>query len=102
MAPLAGIGMDMVFVPLFDILLGGVDDPEVGSASGALQAMQQLGMSLGIAGIGTLMIGDGDYVGAAQTTTVVVGVLIAAAFALAFLLPHGGREQEIEAVRAMA
>ena len=51
-APLfvAGIGIGMVFVPLFDIVLGGVEDHEVGSASGVLQAMQQLGMSLGIAG----------------------------------------------------
>ena len=102
---LAGIGMGMVFVPLFDIVLGGVEDHEVGSASGVLQAMQQLGMSLGIAGIGTLLFGllnTRDYVSAAQTTTVVVGALVAAAFALAFLLPRTGREQELEAVPAMA
>src|SRR3954462_6756087 len=106
-APLfvAGLGMGMVFVPLFDIVLGGVEDHEVGSASGVLQAMQQLGMSLGIAGIGTLLFGLLDtrgYVSAAQTTTVVVGVLIAAAFALAFLLPSTGREQELGAVPATA
>ena len=43
-APLlvAGIGMGMVFVPLFDIILAGVGDHEVGSASGILQALQQL------------------------------------------------------------
>src|SRR3954469_6392249 len=101
----AGIGMGMVFVPLFDIVLGGVEDHEVGSASGVLQAMQQLGMSLGIAGIGTLLFGLLDtrgYVSAAQTTTVVVGVLIAAAFALAFLLPSTGREQDLGAVPATA
>jgi hypothetical protein len=97
-APLfvAGIGMGMVFVPLFDIVLGGVEGHEVGSASGVLQAMQQLGMSLGIAGIGTLffgLAGDGDYAGAAQRTTLVVAVLIAVALALAFLLPRAAREQ---------
>jgi EmrB/QacA subfamily drug resistance transporter len=102
-APLfvAGIGMGMVFVPLFDIVLGGVEDHEVGSASGVLQAMQQLGMSLGIAGIGTLLfglLGDGDYIGAAQATTIVVAVLIAAAFALAFLLPRAEREQMPQAI----
>jgi MFS family permease len=106
-APLfiAGIGMGMVFVPLFDIVLGGVEDHEVGSASGVLQAMQQLGMSLGIAGIGTLLFGlldTRDYVSAAQTTTVVVGVLIAAAFALAFLLPNAGPQQELDALPATA
>jgi EmrB/QacA subfamily drug resistance transporter len=106
-APLfvAGVGMGMVFVPLFDIVLGGVADHEVGSASGVLQAMQQLGMSLGVAGIGTLffnLVGDGDYVGAAQRTTLVTGVLIAAAFALAFLLPRAAREQDLDAVAVAA
>jgi hypothetical protein len=33
-----GIGMGMVFVPLFDIILGGVREHEVGSASGVLAA----------------------------------------------------------------
>jgi hypothetical protein len=106
-APLfvAGIGMGMVFVPLFDIVLGGVEDHEVGSASSVLQAMQQLGMSLGIAGIGTLLFGLIDtrgYVSAAQATTLVVLVLIVAAFALAFALPRPGRDKAPEAVPALA
>jgi hypothetical protein len=101
-APLliAGIGMGMVFVPLFDIVLGGVDDHEVGSASSVLQAMQQLGMSLGIAGLGTLFFdllgADADlpaFLHAAERTTLVTAALIAAAFALAFLLPRAAREQ---------
>ncbi|WP_164836284.1 MFS transporter [Actinacidiphila soli] len=39
-APLlvGGAGMGMIFVPLFDIILSGVDGHEMGSASGALQA----------------------------------------------------------------
>jgi EmrB/QacA subfamily drug resistance transporter len=106
-APLfvAGIGMGMVFVPLFDIVLGGVEDHEVGSASSVLQAMQQLGMSLGIAGIGTLLFGLIDtrgYVSAAQATTIVVGVLIVAAFLLAFALPRPERTEAPEAVPAPA
>jgi len=96
----------MVFVPLFDIVLGGVEDHEVGSASGVLQAMQQLGMSLGIAGIGTLLfalIGEHGYIDAARETTGVVGVLIAVAFVVAFALPRAGRETEApDAVPAMA
>jgi EmrB/QacA subfamily drug resistance transporter len=92
-APLfvAGIGMGMVFVPLFDIVLSGVEGHEVGSASSVLQAMQQLGMSLGVAGIGTLffnLLGTRDYAGAAQTTTLVTAALIVVASALAFLLPR--------------
>ncbi|GAB3958959.1 MFS transporter [Actinoallomurus acanthiterrae] len=58
-APLlvGGVGMGMIFVPMFDIILGEVADHEVGSASSALQAIQQLGMSLGVAVIGTLFFG---------------------------------------------
>ena len=45
-----GIGMGMVFVPLFDIVMAGVRPQEMGSASGVLQTVNSLGMSLGIAG----------------------------------------------------
>ena len=100
-APLlvAGIGMGMVFVPLFDIILAGVADHEVGSASGVLQALQQLGMSLGVAGLGTLFFGlvgsqagrAADFVAAAEPTILVTVALLAAAFAIGFLLPKHAR-----------
>jgi EmrB/QacA subfamily drug resistance transporter len=54
---IGGVGMGMIFVPLFDIILGDVADHEVGSANSALQAIQQLGMSLGVAVIGTIFFG---------------------------------------------
>jgi EmrB/QacA subfamily drug resistance transporter len=100
-APLtvAGIGLGMVFVPLFDIVLGDVADHEVGSASGVLQSVQQLGMSLGVAVIGTIYFGSlgagaiEDFVGAAQVTTAVTGVMTAVAFALALALPRHARAQ---------
>jgi EmrB/QacA subfamily drug resistance transporter len=97
---IAGIGLGMVFVPLFDIVLGDVADHEVGSASGVLQSVQQLGMSLGVAVIGTIYFGSlgagavEDFVGAAQVTTAVTGVLTAVAFALALALPRHARAQE--------
>ena len=49
--PLAitGFGMGMVFVPMFDVILAGVAPHEMGSASGLLEAIQQLAMSIGIA-----------------------------------------------------
>ena len=49
-----GIGMGMVFVPLFDIVMAGVRPRQMGSASGVLQTVNSLGMSLGIAGIGAI------------------------------------------------
>ena len=102
-APLttAGIGLGMVFVPLFDIVLGDVADHEVGSASGVLQSVQSLGMALGVAVIGTLYFGllgvhadrATDFVAAAQVTTVVTAGLAVLAFALAFALPRHARQQ---------
>ena len=98
-APLttAGIGLGMVFVPMFDIVLGDVEHHEMGSASGVLQSIQALGMALGVAVIGTIYfgaLGEGtDFVAAAQVTTVVTAGLAVLAFAIAFLLPRHAREQ---------
>ncbi len=102
-APFAlyGVGMGAIFVPLYDIILADVEGHEVGSASGVLQATQQLGMSLGIAVIGTVYFGivgshGGDaaaFVDAAKTTTLIVGVLVVAAYVVAFLLPRNARMQ---------
>jgi EmrB/QacA subfamily drug resistance transporter len=52
----AGIGMGGVVVPFFDIALGDVDDAEVGSASGLLNAVQQLGGSVGVAVLTTVFV----------------------------------------------
>lgn len=53
----AGLGMGLMMAPFFDIVLGGVETHETGSASGALTAVQQLGSALGVAVIGTLFFG---------------------------------------------
>jgi EmrB/QacA subfamily drug resistance transporter len=99
---LYGVGMGAIFVPLYDIILADVEGHEVGSASGVLQATQQLGMSLGIAIVGTVYFGvvgshGGDaaaFVEAAETTLLIVGALCVVAFALGFLLPRHAREQQ--------
>ena len=49
-----GIGIGMIVSPLFDFILASVSDNEVGSASGVLNAMQQLAGAVGVAGIGTI------------------------------------------------
>jgi EmrB/QacA subfamily drug resistance transporter len=100
-APLliSGIGMGMVWVPMFEIIVGDVADHEVGSASGVLQAVQQLGMSLGVAAIGTIFFGalgshadhTRDFLVAAQQTTLITVGLVAVAVALGFLLPKRPR-----------
>ncbi|MFI7675711.1 MFS transporter [Actinophytocola sp. NPDC049390] len=95
-APLAvfGAGMGMIFVPLFDIIVGDLADDEVGSASGILTSVQQLGASLGIAVLGTVFFSNVDapaapaFVDAAKVVTLVAIALTAVTFGLGFLLPR--------------
>src|SRR3954463_1064651 len=103
-APLfvSGIGMGAVFMPLFDIVVGGLEDHQVGSASGLLQALQQLGSAPGGAVIGTAFFGAlgsqpdraGDFLHAAQLTTLLSVGLLALAFAIGFLMPKQAKGQE--------
>jgi len=95
-----GIGMGMVFVPLFDIVMAGVRPQEMGSASGVLNTVNSLGMSLGIAGIGAIFFalasGPGrhvaTYLSAAQWTALATVGLLVCSFAVAFGLPRRARE----------
>jgi EmrB/QacA subfamily drug resistance transporter len=99
---IGGLGMGMIFAPLFDVILGDVADHEVGSATGALGSFQQLGISLGVAVIGTIFFsllgghgGAGALLpsaldGAEQASLVTFG-LIAVAFLVGFLLPRTAR-----------
>ena len=95
-----GAGMGMIFVPLFDIVLGGVDERELGSATGVLGSVEQLGIALGVAVLGTIffgIVGDahgaGEFVDAAETTSIVTLGLVALAFATVFLLPRKPRAE---------
>ncbi len=101
-----GLGMGMIFVPLFSIIMGEIDDHEVGSASGLLESLQQLGASLGVAVLGTLFfdrlaLEDGGPVAAmtagrhlvaAEDTLLMVIGLIAVAWMIGWLLPRKARE----------
>jgi EmrB/QacA subfamily drug resistance transporter len=103
---LFGFGMGMIFVPLFSIIIGEIDDHEVGSASGLLESVQQLGASLGVAVLATLFFGklaledggpraalqSGRHLVAAEDTLVVTAILIAVAFVLGWFLPRRARQ----------
>lgn len=53
-----GVGMGFVFGSLFGIVLNGVDASHAGSASGTLNAVQQLGGAVGIALVGVIFFGQ--------------------------------------------
>ncbi|MFD0360416.1 MFS transporter [Nocardia sp. GCM10030253] len=95
-----GLGMGLIFVPLFGIIVGDLEDHEVGSASGLLESFQQGAAALGVAGIGSIFfgrfaIGDGEgaALSAAQTITGVAIALTAVSFAVVFGLPKQANQQ---------
>jgi EmrB/QacA subfamily drug resistance transporter len=94
-----GLGMGLVFGPLFNVILAGVDDREVGSASGTLNAIQQLGNSIGVAVLATIffsLVEHGHSSPTAMTRTVLISAgLFVAALALSFLLPREARMDEV-------
>ncbi|GIH16513.1 MFS transporter [Rugosimonospora africana] len=99
-----GIGTGLLMAPFFDLILAGVEEHEMGSASGSLNAVQQLGGALGIAILGTvffniLKVGRTGPVPATvehgmQVTLWIEIGLLAVTFAAAFLLPKRPREEE--------
>jgi hypothetical protein len=102
MAPanlVVGLGLGFVFGPLFNVILAGVHDDEVGSASGTLNAIQQLGNSIGVALLATIffsLLGHGHASPAAMARTVLLAAaLLVVAFALSFLLPREARMDEV-------
>ncbi len=100
---LYGFGMGMIFVPLFDIIMGEVQDHEVGSASGLLESIQQLASALGVAALGTVFFSTvgaaataGSFVAAIERVALIAIGLAILAQALAFLLPHRARRHEFQ------
>jgi EmrB/QacA subfamily drug resistance transporter len=94
---LLGLGIGMLVAPLFDFILASVTDEEVGSASGVLNAVQQLAGAIGVAAMGTIFfatLGHGNFVGALERCLVVELASTPVLLALASLLPARAREGE--------
>ncbi|WP_424184802.1 MFS transporter [Actinokineospora sp. G85] len=98
-----GIGSGLAIAPYFDIVLAGVDDAEIGSASGTLTAAQQTGNALGVSVLGTVFFavldahqsdGGSAFATATWVATGASLVAVAGAALCALLLPrqarHGG------------
>ena len=92
-----GAGIGMLISPLFDFILASVRDHEVGSASGVLNAVQQLAGAIGVAAIGTIFFStlslDGFTAAISQSLEIQLGIA-AVLFGLAWALPRRPREDE--------
>lgn len=95
---LIGLGAGASVGQLFDFILAGVGLDEVGSASGVLEAVQQLLSAVGVAALGTIFFSA--FAHHLPTDALAVtgwGCLapIAVAFALIFRLPRHARRPQI-------
>ena len=94
---LVGLGAGASIGQLFRFILSSVRMEEVGSASGVLEAVQQLSTSLGVAVLGTVffsVLGAHPATDALRITAWACLVPLAAAFALVFRLPRRPRAEQ--------
>jgi predicted MFS family arabinose efflux permease len=92
-----GVGVGGSIGQLFRFILTSVSMDEVGSASGVLEAVQQLSSALGVAVLGTIFFSAfGDHLSpdALQITAWACLAPLAAAFLLVFRLPMHAREEQ--------
>ena len=93
---MAGTGMALVFAPAATAILGAVRPEEAGQASGATNAIRELGGVLGVAVLATVFSSNGSYASPqaytdGMTSAIWVGAAVLAAGALAALLVPGKR-----------
>ncbi|MEV7190605.1 MFS transporter [Streptomyces sp. NPDC093510] len=93
-----GLGLGLLMAPFISIALGDISDHEAGSASGTLNAIQQLAYALGTAVFGSLYfsLADSGPVHAVQRTMWAVTAAFGAAFVCAFLMPRQARQRAEE------
>jgi EmrB/QacA subfamily drug resistance transporter len=91
-----GLGMGLIVAPLFEIIIAAVQDRELGSASGVLNAVQQLAGAVGVAVLGTIFfdgLGQGHFHRALERTIWADLAVTAAAIVLMPLMPLRGRPE---------
>lgn len=90
----AGIGAGMLITLLFDVILSGVDTGAAGSASGVLNATQQVGAVIGVAALGTVLLhGVGATSASATLAVVLAAAAMLATVGLTGLLPRRVRPE---------
>jgi len=91
---MAGTGMALVFAPAANAILNSVRPEEAGQASGATNAIRELGGVLGVAVIATVFAHNGSYASPAaytdgMTSAIWVGAAVLALGAIAALFVPG-------------
>jgi len=93
-----GLGMGLIVAPLFDIIIAAVTERELGSASGVLNAVQQLAAAIGVAVLGTVFfdtLGTAGHFHRALDRTLWIGAGLTVVALLAMpLMPRQARAQE--------
>jgi MFS family permease len=91
---LTGFGSGLVFVPLFDFILGDATTEEVGTGAGLLNAVQQFAGAIGVAALGTVFFARvghptaGSYFAAAELVFGIAAALYILTLLLVGLLPR--------------
>jgi EmrB/QacA subfamily drug resistance transporter len=100
-----GLGIGMTISPLFDFVLASVTEPELGSASGVLNAVQQLGGAVGVAAMGTIFfsaLGHLGFVTALQHCLIVELATTPVLLLLISTMPSRAREPEAPGAGGLA
>ena len=93
---LLGAGIGMLISPLFDFILASVRDHEIGSASGVLNAAQQLASAIGVAAIGTVFfstLGRSGFTAAIRECLMIQLGVAAVLLVLVCALPRRPRDE---------
>src|SRR4051794_10343799 len=94
---MGGVGMALVFAPAANAVLSAVRPEEAGQASGATNAIRELGGVLGVAVLASAFSASGSYASPQQftdgmTSAIWIGAAVLAAGALvALLIPRRAR-----------
>lgn len=97
---LIGFGTGLLFVPIFDFVLGGASTEEVGTGAGMLNAVQQFSGAIGVAALGTVFLAQTNHGAttafdhASELVIGIAAVLYVITFALVWLLPKHAQQAE--------
>jgi EmrB/QacA subfamily drug resistance transporter len=90
-----GFGTGLLFIPLFDFILGDATPEEVGTGAGVLNAAQQFAGAIGVAALGTVFFArasSAGYFAAAELVFAITAGVFLLALLLVGLLPKHTKE----------